>query len=292
MQRRWWRLLVVVLLSLVVAACGGDQADQASTPLRVLDITSGRKVAAESYWTNGTPGILLSCFHGQEGLSAQTEAAYTCVWFTTPESLDQTAVLLAMNLGQNQKTTSVWLLPNGSMATCLHDRMFGGGTNIEVKSCEAFTRPEWVDPAARLNTINAGAMQKSQSFWTNPDGSYAICNHEKEHTGFLGLGGTMIGDPTTCRTLTMETPLAQMNLVNPDLVGMTSDDARPPETFWQDENGTIVRCNHHWDGDWGNGGLGEMYDCTYWKPFWDNVVPEPPVVVQIITTPVPSPEVR
>lgn len=291
MNIRRYALFILVVLAL--AACGPDPREKSRTDLRMLDITNAKEnklYDGESFWTNGTPGILMKCEHWTEGASSYIEAGTKCVWFDAPKPLGTDPKLLAMNMGSWQKTTSVWRIADGSMMSCFHGRdTFVSRIDMDTEDCQAFEQPTLLEPGAILITMNAGTGQKSQTIWQYPDGRYAICTHDTESTGFLNLGGKIFKEAQSCADFPVPNQILEMDLKNPRLTGITSDDSSPPEVYWQDDEGYVVRCFHEWDGTWFNGGVGKVKSCGYWQPFWDNVVPEPPDVITVILTPEPYP---
>ncbi len=169
-------------------------------------------------------------------------------------------------MGTGQKTQSVWDIGDYQMQVCNHSNDWWNGKIDSAESCVDWERPYNVDPHARLASLNSGQSQIAESFWNNPDGTITKCEHDKLAIGFIGLDGNVFGPATNCSNMIKPQILPQGD--NFYLTSVTSDNYRPMESFWQDENGVLAQCRHEKIGDgnfFENYQLGDATDCWYWR---------------------------
>jgi len=263
--------LVIGFLLFGVGSCIHNATQQptkqeATSKLLLADVTSAGagkySKTTESYWYDPTrAGYVIRCYHDNDWDNLTADPS-DCDHFAVPAQLPSTATFAAINMGYNELTQSVWLLPNGKMSICNHDNTFWGNTATSVTGCKPFAHPQWVDPSAVLVSINAGQNIDAQSFWS--DGS--VCLHTKPNDGsWFAKDG--FGVATQCKKLpAFDGSLFPPGLVNPQLEAVTSDSSKPWETFWQDGNGVLVRCKHNGDGGWfSSQSLGTIDHCDYWR---------------------------
>ncbi len=274
------RLFFVPLIVLIlITACQGKDTvskAEATTPMLLLDVTTSAGQAgkyatsrtAESFWLSD--GSIIRCFHDNvDGWSNDeiTLGGKDCELFTRPSELPQNAILFGINMGTDQKTQSVWGIGDNQLMVCNHSNDWWNGKIDSAESCVSWQRPNQVNSRARLASLNSGQDQEAESFWNNPDGTITECQHKKQGVGFLGLGGLGFGPVKTC--FNMPKPQIFPEGKNFVLTGVTSDNYRPMETFWQDDNGVLAQCRHEKASEgwfiFQTYHLGPATDCWYWR---------------------------
>lgn len=265
-------------VSLLLFACQKQDVvskTEATTSMRLLDVTtsagqSGKtsvSKTAESFWLSD--GLIYRCFHDHvDGWKNDmlTLGGNECEAFTRPSTIPSNSVILGINMGTGQKTQSIWDIGSNQMAICNHSNDWWNNGQIDTaESCEDWQRPETVGYNSRLASLNSGQSQNAESFWNNSDGTITQCQH-KINSGFLGLGYHTFAEAVNCQTIFKPQilPIGD-NFV---LAGVTSDNNRPAETFWQDDNGILAQCRHKKESDgsfFATYHIGAATDCWYWR---------------------------
>jgi hypothetical protein len=278
-------LLIITILSIVciffLTSCKGQDEvsrSEATTSMRLLDVTtsagqSGRYATsrtAESFWLYENQ--IIRCFHDHvDGWPNDeiTLGGENCESFPRPSQLPSNAVILGINMGTSQKTQSVWDIGDNQIKVCNHSLTFWASEIDDAQSCTDWEKPYQVDSRARLASLNSGQYQRSESFWNNPDGTITECEHNRDGVGFLGIEGYGFGEVISCVQMARPQLLPVGDFV---LTGVTSDNHRPMESFWQDSNGVLAQCRHEKIGEgfiFETYHLGPATDCWYWRaPQW------------------------
>jgi len=262
-------LTLFMLLLTLLSSCGEmPTKEQATSRLLLADVTSAGAgkygKTTESYWYDpARSDYVIRCYHDNDAENLTADPT-NCERFDVPAQLPANATFAAINMGSYELTQSVWVVDNDKMIICNHNDNFWGNTTNSITSCSPFARPQWVDPSAVLVSMNAGENVTAQSFWS--DGS--VCIHTKINDGsWFAKDG--FGPATKCAKLpAYDGSKFPAGLVNPRLAAVTADASRPWETFWQDNNGVLVRCKHNGDngGSWfGSETLGTIDHCDYWR---------------------------
>lgn len=248
-----------------------DRAE-AKTPLALVDVASAGydsgdssiSYETESFWLDKATQSLTRCLHKNYNQGLTSEAT-SCEAFPQPSQLSN-PTLLAINKGVYQKAASVWL-SQGQMFLCEHDQTLLSGLIKPAKTCQPFQKPQEIKSDAILTAINSGSGQDAQSFWINTDSTLTQCTHEK--TGaILGILDAKFGAVKNCQAMAIPSDKFPAGLESLTLAGVTSDQDRAAETFWQDKDGVLVRCEHKKEG--GDGTfiaqhLGQAKQCNFWK---------------------------
>ncbi len=213
----------------------------ATTSLLLLDVTSegaGKYgTNTESYWGTRNGQSIIRCYHYLDYPSNLSGWPTNCEKFAEPADVPSGSTLLALNMGAGQKTQSVWdIHDHNKLFICDHDRDWLTSSVKSSAQCTDFVRPQAVNSDAILATMNSGQNIAAQSFWNNPDGTITVCRHDKDSSGFLGLGDKSFGQVRNCTGMSIPTHLFPATLKNPKLAAITSDAKRPWEVFWQDDD--------------------------------------------------------
>lgn len=284
--KRGWKSMratfgVLITLGLLMAMSGcstgvASGRDEAKTGLKLIDVTSASFETTdsdgdtttfsrdtESFWRNPENEEIIRCLHDTN--SDLTAEAKSCESFPRAAQLSNSTNLLAINMGYGYGTQSVWE-DDGVMSICNHNIEPWSGKIEPTKECSSFERPESVSRDAVLTALNSGINQMPQTFWNNKDRSVTQCTHEKQNTGFLGLGDKLFGKAATCGPLEIPADKFPPEIESPVLAGVTSDDNREMESFWQDADGILIRCKHDKVGGFfQDKQIGKAQNCELWK---------------------------
>ncbi len=248
-------------MSFFLVGCSIATKDEATTSLfSLLDVTSGRGRNSESYWLDTSTNLIYQCFH--DGSSTKMGPPKSCSLFHSPIDIDPMSTLITINVGSGQVSQSIWNDPTDRMYICVHDKEMWNGHTKDSAKCTSYVKPLLLQPGATLSSINSGSNAQAQSFWINPDGSVAICTHQKLSEWLLGPDS--LGDAKTCNSFPLPT-IFPPDSIDPQLRGVTSDSGRAWESFWQDKNGVVIWCTHENPYDLFEGSrFGEAKECDYW----------------------------
>lgn len=254
-----WMTAIFALLLCGCATSPLATREQSTTSLRLLDVTTGYGRARESYWRVVPAKINIRCF-SEKDENGLTATLLSCAEFPNPPQLPSSAELLAINHGRAQRTISVWNVSE-EMFYCEHNSEGALSSRIgSARFCEPFTYV-LMGKGTSLISLNSGTSTKAQSFWTTPDLSVVVCDHEKISTGAFGLGADKFGPITSCNRMIRPDVADFRSDLSYKLAGATSDYGLPFESFWQNDEGHVMRCKHTRVGDWSLG-IGPVEYCT------------------------------
>jgi hypothetical protein len=203
-------LILLSFFSLFLTACDRVHftENDARTTYGLADVTSAQGMVgrySESYPTasvwydNKEPEKIIICYHNRDQLNF-TDRPRECHRWGVPVQVKNYPGLefLVVNEGVGQQTQTVWgYFPAGSgnmkMTICDHNNDWLSGEIATATGCSPFPVPQQLDKNSVLVSLNSGQNIAAQSFWLNQDGTISVCTHDKNATGFLGLGDLAFG---------------------------------------------------------------------------------------------------
>lgn len=278
------RLFAVLLpLMLMLSACDTHVdhpvLSQAQTPYTFVDLSGsgscsvtsfhytkdGALVCSESspltFWydPSDTQNRLIVCSMDQDK-NSYFSTYNGCEYHLPPKLLDQSARLVAVNVGASEMTQSVWSTPSGLML-CEHDAEWMDFVQVGYIACDPFKQPSSIPAKSSLLSLNSGLHIESTEVWQDPTEKLWKCDvNPFRRTG--GTNGSIMPFKKNNKT---RGPCTSFDLPDssqlPDgagkltFIGLNSDLQLNWEFFYTtnfrgDHNTYVVRCIYDYHDPW------------------------------------------